>query len=105
MWVPTNETMRCVWTNHPRGDCNCRVRISADVVTAAWQRELRDRRVPEGFFRFLWNGGEWLGYGLPNGMVRGVYCPTHCAQRDARTPRAQRLAEERVREERLLLVR
>jgi hypothetical protein len=81
------------------------MRISAEVVTGAWQRELAGRRVPEGFFRFLWNGGEWLGYGLPNGMVRGVYCPVHCAQRDARTPRVQRLAEEREREERLLLVR
>jgi hypothetical protein len=97
--------MRCVWTNHPRGDCNCRALISVEIVTNAWRRELQDRRVPEGFFRFLWNGGEWLGYGLPNGMVRGVYCPKHCAQRDARAPRLQRLAEEREREERLLLVR
>jgi hypothetical protein len=96
--------MRCVWTNHPRGDCNCRVRVPIEVVSEVWRRELRERRVPEGFFRFLWNGGEWLGYGLPNGIVRGVYCPTHCAQRDARVPRLQRLLEEREREERLTLV-
>ena len=69
-----------------------------------WRRELRERRVPEGFFRFLWGGGEWLGYGLANGEVRGVYCPRHCAARDARTTRAQRLAEERAREGCLTLV-
>ena len=96
--------MRCVWTNHPDCDRRCQTLIPAAVVTGAWQRELRERRVPEGFFRFLWDGGEWLGYGLPNGMVRGVYCPTHCAERDRRTPRRQRLAEERERDGPLLLV-
>lgn len=97
--------MRCVWTNHPQGGCNCEARISTGVVREVWRRELLERRVPEGFFRFLWDGGEWLGYGLPNGAVRGVYCPAHCAQRDARVPRAQRLAEEREREECLTLVK
>jgi hypothetical protein len=103
MNVPTNEMMRCVWTNHPHCDRNCAERVPEGVVVAVWQRELQDRRVPEGFFRFLWNGGEWLGYGLPNGVVRGVYCPTHCAERDRRTPRAQRRAEEGQREGRLML--
>jgi hypothetical protein len=97
--------MRCVWTNHPYGGRSCAACIPAAVVVAVWQRELAERRVPEGFFRFLWRGGEWLGYGLPNGVVRGVYCPTHSAQRDARTPRRQRLAEEREREECLTLVK
>lgn len=101
--VPTNEMMRCVWTNHPDGDRNCRALIPERVLLAVWQRELRDRRVPEGFFRFLWDGGEWLGYGLPSGVVRGVYCPTHCAERDRRAPRGQRLAEEHQREGRLVL--
>jgi hypothetical protein len=96
--------MRCVWTNHPHCDRRCQTLIPAAAVTGAWQRELRERRVPEGFFRFLWDGGEWLGYGLPNGMVRGVYCPTHCAERDRRTPRRKRLAEERERDGPLLLV-
>jgi hypothetical protein len=97
-------TLCCVWTSHPDHQRDCRVRILAAVVTGAWRSELRGRRMPEGFFRFLWEGGEWLGYGLPDGRVRGVYCPKHCAMRDARTPRAQRLAEEREREERLMLV-
>jgi hypothetical protein len=103
--VPTNEMMRCVWTNHPDGDRHCQARIPEAVAVGAWQRELSERRVPEGFFRFLWGGGEWLGYGLPNGVVRGVYCPCHCAARDRRTPRAQRLAEEREREECLTLLK
>jgi hypothetical protein len=102
--------MHCVWTNHLRHDHphnrdrHCRRRIPTAVVVDVWRMELKDRRVPEGFFRFLWDGGEWLGYGLPDGSVRGVYCPTHCAERDARAPRAQRLAEEREREECLALV-
>jgi len=94
----------CVWTSHPNHDRHCRTGIPAEVVTEVWRRELCERRVPEGFFRFLWDGGEWLGYGLPNGKVRGVYCPRHCAARDARTTRAQRLAEERAREGCLTLV-
>jgi hypothetical protein len=96
--------MRCVWTNHPHRDRHCRTRLPTAVAVEVWRRELKDRRVPEGFFRFLWDGGEWLGYGLSDGSVRGVYCPTHCAERDARAPRAQRLAEEREREECLVLV-
>jgi hypothetical protein len=95
--------MRCVWTNHPNGDRNCAARVPEGVVVAVWQRELRDRRVPEGFFRFLWDGGEWLGYGLANGVVRGVYCPAHCAERDRRCPRGMRLSEERQREGCLML--
>jgi len=97
--------MRCVWTNHPTDDRNCQARIPDAVAAGAWQRELQERRVPEGFFRFLWKGGEWLGYGLPNGVVRGVYCPCHCAARDRRAPRAQRQAEEREREECMTLVK
>jgi hypothetical protein len=40
--------------------------------------------VRAGFFHFQWRGERWLGYGLPDGEVRGVYCPTHRAQREQR---------------------
>jgi hypothetical protein len=29
----------------------------------------------------------WLAYGLRDGRVRGVYCPTHCVDRNAREMR------------------
>jgi hypothetical protein len=61
------------------------------VVVEAWWREREEGLREEGFFRFLWNGREWLGYGLPDGRVRGVYCPVHCAERDGRAPGARGL--------------
>jgi hypothetical protein len=36
------------------------------------------------FFHFMWRGGAWLGYGLRDGSVRGVYCPAHSAKRAER---------------------
>lgn len=43
----------------------------------------------EGFFRFPWGGGTWLGYGLSDGRVTGTYCPAHRAERDARADEPQ----------------
>jgi hypothetical protein len=37
------------------------------------------------FFHFTWQGGVWLTYGLKDGRVRGIYCPSHSAERDARS--------------------
>ena len=30
-------------------------------------------------------GEVWAAYGLKNGLVRGVYCPEHTAEREQRT--------------------
>ncbi len=88
-----NELLRCVWSNHPDHDLDCRACIPTDVVATAWRREGEAYATPEGFFCFSWNGGAWLAYGFRDGRVRGVYCPTHCAQRTAHLLRAERPAE------------
>jgi hypothetical protein len=80
-----------VWASHPENDRHCPARIPLGVVVEAWWREREEGLLEQGFFRFLWNGREWLGYGLGDGRVRGVYCPVHCAERDARAPDARKL--------------
>jgi hypothetical protein len=54
------------------------------VVTAAWRGELEHGRLEGGFFHFAWLGGVWLAYGLPDGRIRGVYCPSHRSEREER---------------------
>lgn len=76
--------MKCVWSGYPHYDRDCRSRIPASVVTKAWQREMQLKCTVEGFFYFSWRSGVWLAYGLGDGRVRGVYCPTHCSERDSR---------------------
>lgn len=76
--------LRCVWTNHPRHDCRCREQVPVRVVCGAWQRALQRNGRCAGFFDFSWQGQLWLGYGLPDGAVRGVYCPEHRAEREQR---------------------
>lgn len=83
------ELLRCVWSNHPDHTLDCRACIPASVVTTAWRREAREYDTPEGFFYFSWNEGVWLAYGLRDGNVRGVYCPTHCAERTAKLLRPE----------------
>lgn len=77
------ELLRCVWSNHPDHTQDCRACIPSEVVERAWRREVREYGTPEGFFYFSWNEGVWLAYGFRDGRVRGVYCPTHCAERTA----------------------
>jgi hypothetical protein len=60
------------------------LRIPARTVAAAWRRELEVGGARAGFFHFDWRGEAWLAYGLPDGRVRGVYCPAHRAQREER---------------------
>jgi hypothetical protein len=77
--------LRCVWSGSVDG-CSCRSRIDRDVVAQAWQRELDascDREAR--FFHFISGGGVWMAYGLADGEVRGVYCPSHNSQRAARS--------------------
>jgi hypothetical protein len=78
-----SELLRCVWSDHPNHDHDCRACIPVDVVATAWRRENEEYGLPEGFFYFTWNDGVWLAYGFRDGRVRGVYCPTHCAERTA----------------------
>jgi hypothetical protein len=82
--VTTKFPLRCVWTSHPHNDVSCTSRIPVRTVAAAWQRELETGRTRAGFFHFAYRGQVWLAYGLPDGSVRGVYCPAHRAQREER---------------------
>jgi hypothetical protein len=76
--------MKCVWSGHLSYARDCRSRIPASVVVKAWQRERQLKETEEGFFNFSWRSGVWLAFGARDGTVRGVYCPTHCSERDAR---------------------
>ena len=76
--------LRCVSSGYLTGGCSCPRTIPAGAVIAAWRREL-EKAPGERFFHFAWGGGEWLAYGLEDGLVRGVYCPDHSAERDERS--------------------
>jgi hypothetical protein len=78
-----DSPLRCVSSGYLSGGCSCRASIPSSVVTAAWGVE-RERGGARGdrFFHFAWRGDVWLAYGLASGRVRGVYCPTHRAERD-----------------------
>lgn len=95
--TPATETeLRCVWTGDPVYGCSCTSSIPADVVTAAWSRELERLDVAaDRFFRFTWRDDIWLAYGLVDGRVRGVHCPPHRAEREQRAVASSR-AEKRV---------
>jgi len=82
--VPVERPLRCVWTSHPDREHCCHSLIPAQTVTTAWRRELELGRACAGFFHFAWHGHVWLAYGMPDGGVRGVYCPTHRAEREQR---------------------
>jgi hypothetical protein len=74
--------IRCVSSGYLSDGCSCQATVPSHVATAAWARELESTGAREGqFFSFGWRGGEWLGYGLGDGHVRGVYCPEHNARR------------------------
>lgn len=82
------EPLKCVWSGFPGYNRSCRSRIPVSVVVKAWQRERQLKGADEGFFYFSWRSGVWLAYGSNDGGVRGVYCPTHCSERDSREPQA-----------------
>lgn len=76
---------RCVSSGYMSDECSCPVTIPASVVEAAWSRERAATGSRESrFFHFAWRDEVWLGFGLVDGQIRGVYCPTHRAERDAR---------------------
>jgi hypothetical protein len=81
----TELRLRCVWSD-ARDDCSCHSRIPRSVVERAWQRELAASGDREGrFFHLIHDDGVWQAYGIANGEVRGVYCPSHNSQRAARS--------------------
>ena len=53
-------------------------RHGARELEASGDREAR-------FFHFIADGGVWIAYGLADGDVRGVYCPSHNSQRAERS--------------------
>jgi hypothetical protein len=90
---PVDRSLRCVSSGYLSGGCSCRSSIPRDVVTAAWGAELECGGADgDRFFNFAWRGGVWLAYGLPDGKVRGVYCPAHRAEREQRLGYDPRLA-------------
>jgi hypothetical protein len=81
-----DQELRCVSSGYLTDGCSCQSTVPASIAGAAWAHELE--RIPareDQFFRFMWRGGEWLGYGLRDGRVRGVYCPEHSARRTERS--------------------
>ena len=76
--------LRCVSSGYLSGGSSCPHTIPAGAVIAAWGLEL-EKAGGDRFFHFTWGGGEWLAYGLEDGLVRGVYCPDHSAERDERS--------------------
>jgi hypothetical protein len=78
------DALRCVSSGYLAGGCSCRSTIPSRVVAAAWARQqARGETGRDGMFRFAWQGELWLAFGAA-GIVRGVYCPTHTADREAR---------------------
>ena len=84
-----DRPLRCVSSGYMSGGCSCQLGRS---------RRRRRRRLGSAssnapphradcFFRFAWRGEQWLAFGLADGRIRGVYCPTHRAERDARIGR------------------
>lgn len=81
-----DRPLRCVSSGYLSDGCSCSSSVPAHVVAAAWTRELERGGVPgDRLFRFAWHDGVWLAYGLRDGRVRGVYCPSHSAGRDERS--------------------
>jgi hypothetical protein len=82
---PQSYAIRCVSSGYLAEECSCPVSIPASVVEAAWAHERAASSSQESrFFHFPWRDEVWLGFGVADGRVRGVYCPTHRAERDAR---------------------
>jgi hypothetical protein len=79
------QRLSCVWSD-AAGGCSCRSRIPTAVVTNAWNCQLEGAVEREDrFFHLIWRGGVWLAYGLKDGRVRGVYCPSHNNERAERS--------------------
>jgi hypothetical protein len=82
------DSLRCVSGGYLKDKCSCRASVPREIAGAAWSRQLADG-CEEGFFRFAWQEEVWLGYGLRDGSLKGVYCPGHSAERDRRMQQAR----------------
>ncbi|MCW3031882.1 MAG: hypothetical protein QOK19_11 [Solirubrobacteraceae bacterium] len=80
-----DRPLSCVSSGYMSGGCSCPHTIPAGVVEAAWSAELARTACGSSFFHLRWRGQVWLAFGLDDGQIRGVYCPTHRAERDARS--------------------
>jgi hypothetical protein len=78
------QTLRCVSSGYMSGEGSCAEAVPAAVASAAWASE-HERAAGDRFFHFAWQGRVWLAFGTLDGSVRGVYCPVHRAQREARS--------------------
>jgi hypothetical protein len=77
-----SRSLKCLSTGYLQGGCTCQATVPASVARRAWAFCLRRSPARDaGFFQFQWQGEVWLAYGLRCGEVRGVYCPSHRAQR------------------------
>lgn len=82
---PSDPPLRCVASGYLSDRRSCQDTVPTGVVADAWARERRAGAHGDRFFHFTWAGGVWLGYGLRDGSVRGVYCPEHSAERARRS--------------------
>jgi hypothetical protein len=81
--VSGGRPLECVWSS--LDGCSCGVSIPIEAVASAWARELDTTGdLDDRFFHFIWEGGVWVAYGLADGQVRGVQCPSHSSERAAR---------------------
>ena len=81
-----DRPLKCVASRHLAGGCSCGAFVPAAVAEAAWARTQALLEEPlDGFFNFTWQGEAWLAFGLAGREVRGVFCPTHRAEREAHT--------------------
>lgn len=78
------QLLRCVSSGYMSDGCSCPLTIPKSVAVAAWAAECSGAE-GDRLFHFAWRGQVWLGFGLSGGEVRGVYCPSHRASREARS--------------------
>jgi hypothetical protein len=83
--ISDERPLQCVSSGYPAGGHRCNERIPCRVVTAAWDRRRRSGVRGNQLFHFSWRGEVWLAFGLEDGRIRGVYCPSHSAERDRRS--------------------
>ena len=88
------RTLRCVHSGYLDTGASCGAAVPALLAATAWQRERVEHLLEDAFFRFEWRGEVWLGYGLADGRVRGVYCPEHNARRSERYYRQSDVADQ-----------
>ena len=88
------QELRCMASGYLSHGCRCQVTIPETVVAEAWERERLFGNAEDRFFRIVWGDHVWLGYGLRDGSVRGVYCPGHRAEREERRFEAGIVSED-----------